>query len=208
MTPKKPEPANKAKDRGFVALAVVGGLAIAALINVMPSTEPASAKGQPPEIRYVQQPDIIDQPAQEILDAQFNAILVQSGTTLPYTGYGLPGIYLTVKSTSIPFQWTFAGWANRTVDDLVCKGRTVYFSPYDWTSQAGSADGATFATVPTTVPARLLPGGDQCQTQGTGQWNFTVCIEEGGMPQRIYDDEDGFRHVDNFDRCIHGTAAV
>jgi hypothetical protein len=202
---------GKIAATGKNSLCILGGLAVAGLL-MMDWGGSAAVPRPPAEIRYLREGDVIDPPAQGILEAGFEATLVQSGTTLPYTGYGLPGIHLTVKSPDDILSWTFAGWANQTVDDPVCKGRTVYFSQYDWLAQTGG-DGnsdSTFITTPSTVPARILPGGDQCvlRATGPGQWGFTVCIEDGPMPEGIYDGEDGRRHIDNFDRCFTKTALV
>jgi hypothetical protein len=104
------------------------------------------------------------------------------------------------------------GWANQTKASQFCEVDYVYFSNYDWTFEtrgSGSSSGF-FKAVPSTVPARLLLGGDQCfmRIGEGGNWDLTICIEAGGLPRGIYDDPDGSRHVDRWDRCVEKVVKV
>lgn len=152
--------------------------------------------------------DLIDDEA--IATASFEPLLVQWGTDRPFTGTGPPGILLRVRVEGDVIGWTLEGWANETSPPPLdtCASRSVHFSSYDWMWQgngSGARSQGAFATLPTTVPQRATPNGDQClaRVASTGVWSVTVCIEgKPGGPRMHYEAEDGTLRLDAWDRCL------
>lgn len=162
------------------------------------------------------QVDLLDAPSDDVVDANLTPSLVQWGTEAPYSGNGPPGIRLSVRTDSDVIGWTIMAWANETIPSpaTLCAMPGVFYDRHDWVYEADGGSGTgrgAFVTVPSTVPARLTPDGDQCflRVQSTGAWNVKVCVEgppvgpydEPGPPRGLYDAPDG-RHYDAWDRCI------
>lgn len=149
-----------------------------------------------------------------ILNAQISASLVLAGTDQPFRGDGLPGIRLTVRGGGDLSLWTVEGSANQTKASgtSVCTTDTIRYLRWDWAYQTGAAaEEGIFTTVPSTVPQRLLPDGDQCSQRfgATGEWTISYCIEakEGG-PRGITRDKSGNYRLDDWDKCSSLTVQV
>lgn len=164
-----------------------------------------------PEQVLVVLEDILDAPSADVTEADFIPALVQWGTvTHNYTGYGAPGLTLKVETPGTVLNWTVMGWANQTSPSAlkVCNKDTVEYGPYDWVFQAdgsGNSGRGTFVSTPSSVAQRLSPDGNQCllRVGAGGVWHVVVCVEgKPGGPRGIYDDSEGRRHLDTWDRCI------
>lgn len=202
--------------RRLSALVSVGGIFVGALVIIATVNQ-----GAPPAAFLPAGDNALTDPGDPaVVSAGFDAFLVQSGTERPYAGNGPPGIRLHVESRSGVTSWTLHGWANETTPPptptQVCDKNGVFFDAYDWTYESdGSANSnrGFFSTLPTTVPQRLAPSGDQCNARiyATGTWHVRVCIEGppvgsndvAGEPRgRYYNEADGRDHVDLWDTCI------
>lgn len=155
-------------------------------------------------------------------------VLVHPGTTQPYTGQGPIGIRLVVEAKGDTSPWILHGWANETTPPpypvRACADPNLFFDRYDWAFEADrdstTGDRAVFATIPTTVPGRLAPGGDQChaRVQATGVFHVTVCVEGAptdeedakavDQPRGPYKDRDGIWRIDVWDRCVDRLVTV
>lgn len=203
----------KPSPRGIVS----GLLLLAAYLTAFPHSE----AGLPQPFDGFVAADIFDGGDPSVSEASTEAILVQWGTRQPYTGEGMPGVNVRISSEDDVVGWTLVAWANATqpppTSIRFCQQDGVHFSQHDWIFQADNS-GGTFETIPTTVPQRMGPNGDQCplRVESTGVWRVTVCIEgepvgpydQRGPPRGIYDAPDGKRHVDIWDRCIEKVFQV
>lgn len=192
---------------------IVGILALPSVHNFLSTVETAVVYIQPPS-------DILDPGDPAVGVASFEPILVQPGTSQAYTGNGPPGIRLVVDAPGDVIGWTVSGWANATAPPPLpanlCSSDTVYFDENDWIFESGGSpvgpSHSSFETIPTTVPGRLTPSGDQCHLRiyAVGTWHVSVCIEgepigKGdvrGPPREPHKDDNGTWHIDIWDKCI------
>lgn len=193
------------------ALALLVGSMFAGLVVLI---DPTIAGGSP-AASEASVSDILDLPDPDVAAAAVEPELVQWGTQESFKGTGAPGINVRIKTPGSVIDWTLEAWATQRTPAPVkaCSNPTIHFDRYDWTYQANgdpSQGEGLFMTVPTTVPERLGPAGDQClaRIQATGTWTVLVCIEgQGDKPRGIYDAPDG-RHVDSWDLCVERDVQV
>ena len=194
----------EARSAALFPIVAAIGVATAFLLHaILPGSVQAAAPAMPV--------DILDEPNAGVQEADFEALLVQPGTTRPYTGNGPPGLNVAVTSKATIVEWTLVAWANATTPATLslCSQDGIHWASPDWVFQADDG-GGIYQTTPTTVPGRLGPDGDQCplRIQATGTWIVRVCIEgKPGGPRGLYDAADG-RHFDGWDRCLEGVFVV
>lgn len=159
--------------------------------------------------------DVVDAPAADVALAHLDAALTQWGADQAYSGNGPPGVLLRVQTPGTVLNWTLLAWANLTAPPpyRACTLDGVHYANHDWAFQArDGAAGTTgsFTTMPTTVPQRLGPDGDQCQARvaATGTWHVTVLVEgKRGGPVGLYRDA-GQLHFDGWDARIEKDVKV